>query len=99
MHSKIESKCTHIIYVRFFLFLADFRRNAAPSVIFQGTERPGCCVEPVLYQVRDDNVAEPDEVFTISIARSITSAAIPVEFQVQRVNVTIIDNDSEWMDE
>ena len=33
--------------IRFFLSLADFRRNAAPSVIFQGTERPGCCVEPV----------------------------------------------------
>ena len=47
------------------------------------------------YQVRDDNVAEPNEILTISIARSITSASIPVEFEVQRVNVTIIDNDSE----
>ena len=56
-------------------------------------------MEPVEYLVRDDNIAEPDEVFTISIARSITSAAIPVDFVVQQVNVTIIDNDSEWMDE
>ena len=94
----IVSKRTQI-YVRFFLFLADFWRNAAPSVIFQGTERPGCCVQAVPYQVRDDNVAEPDEILTISIARSISSAAIPVRFVVQRVNVTIIDNDSEWMDE
>ena len=67
--------------------------------MFQGTERPGCCVEPVPYLVRDDNVAEPNEILTISIARSITSALIPVEFVVQQVNVTIIDNDSEWMDE
>ena len=49
----------------------------------------------MLYQVRDDNVAEPDEILTISIARSIISAVIPVEFAVQRVNVTILDNDSE----
>ena len=98
MYNKIVSKCTQI-YVRFFLFLADFRRNAAPSVIFQGTERPGCCVEPVTYQVRNDNVAEPDEILTISIAWSISSAAIPVQFVVQQVNVTIIDNDSEWVDE
>ena len=74
-------------------------RRAAPSVIFQGTERPGCCEEPVLYLVRDDNVAEPDEILTISIARSMNSAAIPVQFVVQQVNVTIIDNDSEWIDE
>ena len=53
----------------------------------------------MLYLVRDDNVAEPDEILTISIARVITSASIPVDFEVQEVNVTIIDNDSEWMDE
>ena len=47
------------------------------------------------YQISDDNVAEPDEILTISIARAITSASIPVRFEVQRVNVTIIDNDGE----
>ena len=90
----------NLICIKFLLFSADFRRNAAPSVIFQGTERPGCCEEPVPYLVRDDNVAEPDEILTISIAWSITSASIHVEFVlVQRVNVTIIDNDSELIDE
>ena len=76
------------------MFSADFRRNATPSVIFQGTECPGCCVQAVPYLVRDDNVAEPDEILTIFLARLITSAAIPVWFEVQQVNVTIIDNDS-----
>ena len=70
-------------------------RRAAPSVIFQGTERPGCCEQTVPYLVRDDNVAEPNEILTISIALAVYSAPIPVEFEVQRVNVTIIDNDSE----
>ena len=70
-------------------------RRAPPSLIFQGTERPSCCVEPVLYLVWDDNVAEPDEILAISIARAVSSAAIPVGFEVQRMNVTIIDNDSE----
>ena len=50
------------------------------------------------YQVLDDKVAEPDEILTISIARAVSSASIPVEFVVQRVNVTIIDSDSEWVD-
>ena len=76
-----------------FIFSADFQWNA-PYFTFQGTKRPGCCEQRVPYQVRDDNVAEPDEILTISIARSITSASIPVEFEVQQVNVTIIDNDS-----
>ena len=78
-----------------FNFLAGFRRNAQPSVVFQGTDRPGCCEKAVPYQISDDNVAEPDEILTISIARAITSASIPVRFEVQRVNVTIIDNDGE----
>ena len=84
------------VYVNF-IFSADFQRNASPYFIFQGTKHPGCCEEPVPYQVRDDNVAEPDEILTISIARSITSASIPVEFEVQQVNVMIIDNDSKWV--
>ena len=46
------------------------------------------------YLVRDDNVAEPNEILTVSIARAVSSASIPVVFVVQRVNVTIIDNDS-----
>ena len=46
-----------------------------------------------------DIIAEPDEILTISIARAITSASIPVEFVVQQLNVTIIDNDSEWVSE
>ena len=78
-----------------FLFFLDVSRSNAPPFIFQGTDRPGCCKQSVQYQVNDDNVAEPDEILTISIARSITSASIPVKFIVQRVNVTIMDNDGE----
>ena len=46
------------------------------------------------YQVRDDNVAEPDEILTISIAQAVSSATIPVNFVIQQVNVTIVDDDS-----
>ena len=77
------------------LYLADYRRNAPPSFIFQGTDRPACCLTNAPYLVRDDNVAEPDEVLEISIARGVASTAIPVNFVIQRVNVTIIDDDSE----
>ena len=49
------------------------------------------------YFVRNDNVAEPDELLTISIARGVTSASIPVDFMIQAVNVTIIDDDSKCM--
>ena len=49
----------------------------------------------VLYGVTDDNIAEPDERLTLSIVRSLASNQIPVEYVVQRVNVTIVDNDSE----
>ena len=78
----------------FIMFSAEFRRIASSSVIFQGTERPDCCEESVPYLVRDNNVAEPNEILSISIARAVSSAAIHVEFEVQRVNITIIDNDS-----
>ena len=63
--------------------------------MFQGVDRPGCCVRTVLYDVTDDNIAEPDEILTLSIVRSLASNQIPVEYVVQRVNVTIVDNDSE----
>ena len=49
----------------------------------------------VLYDVTDDNIAEPDEILTLSIVRSLASNQIPVEYVVQRVNVIIVDNDSE----
>ena len=96
-----KQNCDQITYIlcHISLFSADFRRNAPAGYVFQGTERPACCERTAAYLVRDDNVAEPDEILTISIARSITNAAIPVRFVVQQVNVTIIDNDSEWMDE
>ena len=84
----------NLICIKFLLFSADFRRNAAPSVTFQGTEHPGCCEKALPFLVRDDNVAEPDEILAIYI---LTSAAITVDFVMQRVNVTIIDNDSEWV--
>ena len=70
-------------------------RLAPPCVVFQGVDRPGCCVHTVLYYVTDDNIAEPDETLTLSIVRSLASNQIPVEYVVQRVNVTIVDNDSE----
>ena len=96
-----KQNCDQIAYIlcHISLFSADFRRNARASYVFQGIERPGCCERTAAYQVRDDNVAEPDEILTISIARSMNSASIPVRFVVQQVNVTIIDNDSEWIDE
>ena len=43
----------------------------------------------------NDNVAEPDEILTISIARALSSTSIPVNFAVQQVNITIIDDDGE----
>ena len=49
----------------------------------------------VQYYVTDDNIAEPDELLTLSIVRSLASNQIPVEYVVQRVNVTLVDNDSE----
>ena len=51
----------------------------------------------VLYNVTDDNIAEPDEILTLSIVRSLATCSnqIAVEFVVQRVNVIIVDNDSE----
>ena len=49
----------------------------------------------VLYDVTDDNIAEPDEILTLSIVRSLVSNRIPLSYVVQRVNVTIVDNDGE----
>ena len=47
------------------------------------------------YSVRDDNVAEPDEIFSINIANAIVNQGIPVTIVVPSVNVTIVDNDGE----
>ena len=63
--------------------------------MFQGVDRPGCCLRTVLYDVTDDNIAEPDEILTLSIVRSLASSQIPLSYVVQRVNVTIVDDDSE----
>ena len=49
----------------------------------------------VRYYVIDNNIAEPDEILSLSIVRSLASNQIPVNYVVQRVNVTIVDNDSE----
>ena len=43
----------------------------------------------------NDNVAEPDEILSFSIARGVASTPIPVNFAVQQVNITIIDDDGE----
>ena len=64
--------------------------------MFQGVDRPECCVRTVLYNVTDDNITEPNEMLTLSIVRSLASNQIPVEYVVQRVNVTIVDNNSEY---
>ena len=82
-------------YSLIYINSADYIRLAPPSVVFQGVDRPGCCVRTVQYGVTDDNIAEPDEILTLSIVRSLASNQIPVEYVVQRVNVTIVDNDSE----
>ena len=63
--------------------------------MFQGVDRPGCCVRTVLFGITDDNIAEPDEILALSIVRSLASNQIPLSYVVQRVNVTIVDNDSE----
>ena len=49
------------------------------------------------YLVREDNVAEPDEVFSINIANSVVNVnqGVMVTIIVPSVNVTIIDNDGE----
>ena len=58
--------------------------------------RGGClCARTVHYYVTDNNIAEPDEILSLSIVQSLASNQIPVEYGVQRVNVTIVDNDSE----
>ena len=49
----------------------------------------------VRYYVIDNNIAEPDEILSLSIVQSLASNQIPVNYVVQRVNVTIVDNDSE----
>ena len=63
--------------------------------MFQGVDRPECCVRTVRYDVTDDDIAEPDEILTLSIVRSLSSNQIPLSYAVQRVNVTIVDNDGE----
>ena len=47
------------------------------------------------YFVRDDNVAEPKEIFSINIANAVVNQEIPVTIVIPSVNVTIIDNDGE----
>ena len=49
----------------------------------------------VEYDVTDDDIAELDEILTLSIVRSLASNQIPLSYVVQRVNVTIVDNDGE----
>ena len=61
--------------------------------MFQGVDRPGCCVRTVLYDITDDNIAEPDEILSLSIVRSLASNRIPLSYVVQRVNVTIVDSE------
>ena len=75
--------------------LADFKRNATQLLIFQGTDRRDCCMREAPYLITNDNVAEPDEILTISIAQGIASSSIPVDFAVQQVNITLIDDDGE----
>ena len=65
--------------------------------MFQGVDHPGCCVRTVLFDITDDNIAEPDEILSLSIVRSLGSNHIPLSYVVQRVNVTIVDDDSECM--
>ena len=48
------------------------------------------------YLVREDNVAEPDEIFSINIANAVVNQEIPVTIVIPSVNVTIIDNDGEY---
>ena len=54
-----------------------------------------CCNRSVPYLIRDDNIAEPDEILSIKIERSIASANIPVLYRTQTVDVKIVDNDGE----
>ena len=81
-------RCTHA---------ADFRLSSAPYVLFDNSS---CCSQPVPYSIRDDSIAEPDEIFTIKISMSLISAHIQTVYAIPSVNVTIIDNDgrSDYVD-
>ena len=48
-----------------------------------------------LYDVEDDNIAEPNETLTISISKANASNDLNVSFNISSANVTIIDDDSE----
>ena len=48
-----------------------------------------------LYDVEDDNIAEPNETLTISISKASASNDLNVMFNISSANVTIIDDDSE----
>ena len=48
-----------------------------------------------LYDVEDDNIAEPNETLTISISKASISSDFKVIFNISSANVTIIDDDSE----
>ena len=52
----------------------------------------------VLYDVIDDNIAEPNETMMISISKVVVIGIdVGVSYNISSVNVTIIDNDSEDM--
>ena len=48
-----------------------------------------------LYDVEDDNIAEPNETLTISISKALASTDLLVSFNISSAIVTIIDDDSE----
>ena len=50
-----------------------------------------------LYDVEDDNIAEPNEILTISISKASANTDINVNFNISSANVTIIDDDSEYL--
>ena len=83
--------------ILFQLPVGDYRPlfQGQQTVAFQGVDRPGCCERTLLCRVTNDNIAEPDEILTLSIVRSVVSNQLPVNYIVQRVNVTIVDDDSE----
>ena len=86
MVQKLSFNCIFILCTH----AADFRRDAPSSVLFDNSTS---CNQSVQFLVRDDNIAEPNEILTIEISTSVASAHIRTVYAVPRVNVTIIDND------
>ena len=69
----------------------DYSRSQLQAVILTGTTR----WVNRLYNVEDDNIAEPNETLTISISKASASTDLNVSFNISSANVTIIDDDSE----